>query len=141
MAIKFTQTVIDHFSNPRNVGKIENPDGMGEVGDPSCGDFMRFTIKITDNHIADIKFMMQGCVAAIAVASMTSEMAQGKSIEEALRISNESVAEKLGGLPAHKVHCSNLGADALHAAIRSYLNARKSGTVTPEKAVIDQGNE
>lgn len=111
---------MDHFRNPRNVGEIENPDGVGEVGNPVCGDMMTFYIQVEDNRLKDVKFKTFGCGAAIAVSSMVSEMAKGKTIDEALRITNEAVAAELGGLPPNKMHCSNLGADALHAAIRDY---------------------
>ena len=141
MAMKYSQTVMDHFSNPRNVGEIENPDGIGEVGNPACGDIMVFTIKVEDNRIEDVKFKTFGCGAAIAVSSMISEMAKGKTLEEALNIQNKDVAEELDGLPKTKLHCSNLGADALHAAIQSYQEARESNAVTPEKVVIDHEHE
>jgi nitrogen fixation NifU-like protein len=121
----YSQKVMEHFLNPRNVGKIENPDGIGEVGNPICGDMMTFYIKVKDNRIVDVKFQTFGCGAAIAVSSMVSEMAKGKTIEEALKITNKKVAKELGGLPKNKLHCSNLGADALHKAIEDYL--RKKG--------------
>ncbi len=117
----YSEKVMDHFTNPRNIGEIEDPDGVGEVGNPVCGDMMKFTIKVKDNRIEDIKYFTFGCGAAIAVSSMVSEMARGKTIEEALKITNKQVAEELGGLPGNKMHCSNLGADALHKAIQDYL--------------------
>ena len=119
----YTEKVLDHFSNPRNVGEIQNPDGVGQVGNPVCGDMMVFHIKVNPETkvIEDIKFKTFGCGAAIAVSSMVSEMAKGKTLEEALQITNQMVAEELGGLPPQKLHCSNLGADALHAAIKNYL--------------------
>jgi nitrogen fixation NifU-like protein len=117
----YSEKVMDHFSNPRNVGEIENPDGVGEVGNPVCGDMMTFHVKVKDGRLEDVKFRTFGCGAAIAVSSMVSEMAKGKTVEEALAISNRNVAEELGGLPKHKLHCSNLGADALHMAIEDYL--------------------
>ncbi|NPV14813.1 Fe-S cluster assembly scaffold protein NifU [candidate division WOR-3 bacterium] len=120
----YSEKVMDHFRNPRNVGEIENPDGVGEVGNPVCGDMMTFYIKVENGILTDVKFKTFGCGAAIAVSSMVSEMAKGKTIEEALKITNEAVAAELGGLPPNKLHCSNLGADALHAAIQDYL--RKS---------------
>jgi nitrogen fixation NifU-like protein len=123
MAI-YSDTVMEHFTNPRNVGEIENPDGVGEVGNPVCGDMMTFYIKVDDGRISDVKFKTFGCGAAIAVSSMVSEMAKGKTIEEALKISRNDVAEELGGLPQQKMHCSNLGADALHAAIEDYLSKK-----------------
>jgi nitrogen fixation NifU-like protein len=123
----YSDKVMDHFMNPRNVGEIENPDGIGEVGNPTCGDMMTFMIKVKDGHLEDVKFKTFGCGAAIAVSSMVSEMAMGKTIDEAMKISNAMVAEELGGLPTNKMHCSNLGADALHAAIEDYRKRRETG--------------
>jgi len=120
----YSDRVMDHFQNPRNVGVIEDADGIGEVGNPVCGDMMTFYIKVKDNVISDVKFQTFGCGAAIAVSSMVSEMAKGKSLDEALKISKEVVAEELGGLPAQKMHCSNLGADALHKAIDNYFSKK-----------------
>ncbi|MDD5223098.1 MAG: Fe-S cluster assembly scaffold protein NifU [bacterium] len=117
----YSEKVMDHFQNPRNVGEIPNADGVGEIGNPVCGDMMTFYIKVKDNVIEDVKFQTFGCGAAIAVSSMVSEMAKGKTIEEALKMTKEMVAEQLGGLPKNKMHCSNLGADALHKAIEDYL--------------------
>jgi nitrogen fixation NifU-like protein len=120
MAI-YSETVMEHFNNPRNVGEIEDPDGVGEVGNPVCGDMMTFYIKVDDEErLEDIKFKTFGCGAAIAVSSMVSEMAKGKTIEEALEITRDDVAQELGGLPEIKMHCSNLGADALRRAIDDY---------------------
>ena len=116
----YSPKVMDHFMNPRNVGEIENPDGVGEVGNPTCGDAMRITIKVKDGIIEDVKFRTFGCGSAIAVSSMVTEMVKGKTIDEGLAITQESVAGELGGLPPQKMHCSNLGADALHAAIADY---------------------
>jgi nitrogen fixation NifU-like protein len=116
----YSEKVMDHFSNPRNVGELENADGVGEVGNPVCGDMMTFYIKVLDDKIADIKFKTFGCVAAISVSSMVSEMALGKTLEEAKTITNKSVAEALDGLPKQKLHCSNLGAEALNKAIDDY---------------------
>ena len=116
----YSEKVMDHFSNPRNVGEIENPDGVGEVGNASCGDIMKIFLKVENNVITDIKFKTFGCGAAIATSSMVTEMALGKTIEEALQLSNQAVAEALDGLPAQKMHCSNLAADALHEAIKNY---------------------
>ncbi|TLM67258.1 MAG: Fe-S cluster assembly scaffold protein NifU [Deltaproteobacteria bacterium] len=116
----YTEKVMDHFSNPRNVGEIDNPDGVGEVGNASCGDIMKIFLKVENNVITDIKFKTFGCGAAIATSSMVTEMALGKTIEEALQLSNQAVAEALDGLPAQKMHCSNLAADALHEAIKNY---------------------
>ncbi len=117
----YSDIVMDHFANPRNAGVIDDADGVGEVGNPVCGDMMTFYIKVKDERLVDVKFQTFGCVAAIAVSSMVSEMAKGKTLEEAMAITNRSVAEELGGLPKNKFHCSNLGADALHKAIESYL--------------------
>jgi len=116
----YTDKVLDHFMNPRNVGSIPDADGIGQVGNPTCGDMMDFYIKVKDNRLADIKFKTFGCGAAIAVSSMVSEMAMGKTLEEAQAITREQVAAELGGLPDNKMHCSNLGAEALHAAIEDY---------------------
>jgi len=121
----YSEKVLDHFKHPRNVGEIENADGTGEVGNPVCGDMMTFYVKIKDNKIEDVKFKTFGCGAAIAVSSMVSEMAKGKTLEEAMKLTNEMVAQELGGLPPNKLHCSNLGADALHKAIENYLAKQK----------------
>ena len=118
---EYSQKVMDHFMNPRNVGSIENPDGVGEVGNQRCGDIMRIYLKIDNDLITDIKFQTFGCGAAVATSSMITEMVKGKNIKEALKISNQNVAEALGGLPPVKMHCSNLAAQALKAAIDNYL--------------------
>ncbi len=123
----YSDAVMDHFTNPRNVGEIEDADGVGEVGNPTCGDMMTFYIKVKDGRLSDVKFKTFGCGAAIAVSSMVSEMAKGKTIEEAMRITRDDVAEELGGLPKQKMHCSNLGADALHKAIEDYLSRQQAG--------------
>jgi len=120
----YSEKVLDHFKNPRNVGEIENADGAGEVGNPVCGDIMTFYIRVKGNILEDVKFKTFGCGAAIAVSSIVSEMAKGKTIEEAMKITNASVAQELGGLPPNKMHCSNLGADALHKAIEDYLEKK-----------------
>ena len=122
----YTEKVMDHFSNPRNIGEIENADGVGEVGNPVCGDMMSFYINVEDDKIADIKFKTFGCVAAIAVSSMVTEMAMGKTLDEAKKITKKSVAESLEGLPKEKMHCSNLGADALAKAIEDYENKQSA---------------
>ncbi len=127
----YSDKVMDHFQNPRNVGTIPDADGVGQVGNPVCGDMMTFYIKVKDGRLADIKFQTFGCGAAIAVSSMVSEMAMGKTIEEALQITNKLVAEELGGLPKNKLHCSNLGADALHAAIQDYRNRQAGKAAAP----------
>lgn len=116
----YTDKVMDHFSNPRNAGVIEDADGIGEVGNPVCGDMMAFYIKVKDNKLDDVKFQTFGCVAAIAVSSIVSEMAKGKTVEEAKSITKKVVAESLDGLPKEKMHCSNLGAEALGKAIKDY---------------------
>ena len=126
--MKYSEKVLDHFKTPRNVGVMENPDGVGEIGNPACGDIMTFYIKVNDDKLEDIKFQTFGCGAAIAVSSMISEMAMGKTIEEAQKISNRDVAEALDGLPKNKLHCSNLGADALQAAIKNYYERGEEGT-------------
>ena len=116
----YSEKVMEHFSNPRNVGEIEDADGVGTVGNPVCGDLMTIYIKVKDNIIEDIKFKTFGCGAAIATSSMVTEMAMGKTLEEALKISRNDVADELEGLPPVKMHCSNLAADALKAAIDDY---------------------
>ncbi|MGD2030222.1 MAG: Fe-S cluster assembly scaffold protein NifU, partial [Desulfobacterales bacterium] len=118
------EKVMEHFANPRNIGEIKEADGVGEVGNPVCGDMMSFYIKVKDNKIDDIKFKTFGCVAAIAVSSMVTEMAYGKTLEEAKKITKQSVAASLNGLPKEKMHCSNLGADALAKAIEDYENKK-----------------
>ncbi|WP_141265272.1 MULTISPECIES: Fe-S cluster assembly scaffold protein NifU [Neomoorella] len=124
----YSEKVMDHFTNPRNVGEIENPSGVGEVGNPVCGDIMRLYIQVEDGIIKDCKFKTFGCGAAIATSSMVTEMVKGKTIEEALQITNKAVAEALDGLPAQKMHCSNLAADALHKAIEDYRNRNKKAS-------------
>lgn len=116
----YSAKVMDHFTNPRNVGEIENPDGVGEVGNAKCGDIMRIYLDVEGDIIKDVKFKTFGCGAAVATSSMVTEMVKGKTIEEALQISNMAVAEALDGLPPIKMHCSNLAADALHEAIKNY---------------------
>jgi len=123
----YSDKVMEHFKNPRNVGEINNPDGIGHVGNPVCGDIMELYLKIKDNTIVDAKFKTFGCGAAIATSSMVTEMVKGKSISEALEISNGAVAEALDGLPPIKMHCSVLAEEALKLAIEDYLakNERK----------------
>jgi nitrogen fixation NifU-like protein len=116
----YSDKVLDHFRNPRNVGEIEDADGVGTVGNPVCGDMMSIYIKVKDNSIENIKFKTFGCGAAIATTSMTTELAKGKTLDEAMKITREKVAEELDGLPPVKMHCSNLAADALHEAIKDY---------------------
>ena len=122
----YSEKVMEHFMNPRNVGEIENPDGVGEEGNPVCGDMMTFYIKVKDNRLEDVKFKTFGCGAAIAVSSMVSEMAKGKTLEEAMKITPRSVVAELEGLPKSKFHCSNLGAQALNKAIQDYLSKKKA---------------
>jgi nitrogen fixation NifU-like protein len=122
---KYTKQVMEHFTRPHNQGKIKNADGIGTVGNPKCGDIMRLYIKVKKDKqgsevLQDVKFETLGCGAAISTSSMTTDMAKGKTIEEALKITNKGVAAELGGLPSAKLHCSNLAADALHAAIKNY---------------------
>lgn len=116
----YTEKVMDHFTSPRNVGIIEDADGIGEVGNPKCGDIMKFYIKVKDNIISDIKFKTYGCGAAIATSSIATVMIKGKTIEEALGITNKAVVEALDGLPPQKVHCSVLAEEAINAAIEDY---------------------
>ncbi len=116
----YSELVMEHFTNPRNVGEIPDADGIGTEGNPVCGDVMKIYIKVKDGRITDAKFKTFGCGAAIAVSSMITEMVKGKTIDEALEISKEAVAQALGGLPPQKLHCSNVGADALHKAIENY---------------------
>ncbi len=123
----YSDKVMDHFMHPRNMGEIENPSGVGEVGNPACGDVMRLYLKIEDGKIVDAKFKTFGCGAAIASSSMTTELIKGKTIDEALRISNEAVAEALGGLPPAKKHCSVLAEEALQAALEDYKKKQASG--------------
>jgi nitrogen fixation NifU-like protein len=122
----YSQKVMDHFMNPRNVGEIPDADGVGMEGNPTCGDAMQLFIKIENDVIVDAKFRTFGCGAAIAVSSMITEMVKGKTLDEALSISKEAVAQELGGLPPQKMHCSNLGADALRKAIEDYRSKKKS---------------
>lgn len=134
----YNEVVMDHFKNPRNVGEIKDADGVGEVGNPLCGDMMTIYIKVKDEHIDDIKFKTFGCGSAIAVSSMLTEIATGKPIDEAKKITNKDVANALEGLPKNKLHCSNLGADALHMAIQDYEDKKYGRTrkeETQEKEV------
>jgi len=128
----YSTKVMEHFRNPRNVGEIPDADGVGTVGNPTCGDLMSIYIKVKDGRIADIKFKTFGCAAAIATSSMVTELAKGKTIEEALKITRNDVATELQGLPPIKMHCSNLAADALKAAIEDY-QARRDGTPRPSR--------
>jgi len=132
----YSEKVMDHFSNPRNVGVIEQADGIGEEGNPVCGDMMTFYIKVEDGRLVDVKYKTFGCGAAIAVSSILSTMAIGKTLVEALQIGRNDVADELDGLPKQKMHCSNLGSDALHKAIEDYLSRHPEIAATldrPEK--------
>ena len=122
----YTEKVLDHFSNPRNVGEIENADGVGEVGNATCGDIMKVYLKIEDEIITDVKFKTFGCGAAIATSSMMTELIKGKPISEAMKVTNADIAEKLDGLPPAKMHCSNLAADAFREAMEDYY--KRQGT-------------
>lgn len=124
----YSEKVMDHFRNPRNMGEIPDADGVGTVGNPVCGDLMNIYIKVRDNRIADIKFKTFGCGAAIATSSMITELAKGKTLEEALKITKQDVADSLEGLPPVKMHCSNLAADGLHDAIHRYLKKKEEET-------------
>lgn len=118
----YSKEVMDHFRNPRNVGEIENADGIGEVGNAKCGDIMRMYIKVENNIITDCKFMTFGCGSAIATSSMATELIKGKPVEEAVKITNKAVVDALGGLPAHKLHCSVLAEEAVKAAVKDYYD-------------------
>ena len=118
----YTDTVMDHFQHPRNVGSIENADAIGEVGNAKCGDIMKMFLKIQDNVITDVKFETFGCGSAIASSSMATEMIKGKTIDEALAVTNKQVVDALGGLPAHKLHCSVLAEESIKSAIKNYYD-------------------
>jgi nitrogen fixation NifU-like protein len=124
----YSDKVMDHFKNPRNMGNIKEADGIGEVGNPICGDIMKLYIKVNNNKISDIKFETLGCGAAIATSSMITLMAKDKTLEEAMKITRQNVADELGGLPPIKMHCSNLAADALRKAIEDYYAKHKKST-------------
>ena len=126
----YSEKVMDHFRNPRNVGKIEDADGVGEVGNPVCGDIMKMYIKVKDNVITDVKFNTFGCGSAIATSSMATEMIKGKTVDEALGLTNKAVVEALDGLPAHKLHCSVLAEEAVKAALADYY--KKQGKEVPD---------
>ena len=135
--MEYTEQVMDHFMNPRNMGEMENPDGVGTVGNAKCGDIMRIYIKVQDNVITDVKFKTFGCGAAIATSSKATELVKGKTIEEALKLTNKEVTESLGGLPAVKLHCSVLAEEALHAAIQDYKDRLEKG----EKPASEEDEE
>jgi len=123
--VGYSKKVMEHFMNPKNVGVIEDPDGYGKVGNPVCGDLMEIFIKVKDDIITDIKFKTFGCGSAIATSSMVTELAMGKNINEAMKLTRSDVANELDGLPPQKMHCSNLAADALHEAIKDYKNKKE----------------
>ena len=125
MVKMYSEKVMDHFRNPRNIGEIKDADGIGTVGNPVCGDLMTIYIKVKNNRIQDIKFKTFGCAAAIATSSMITELAKGKLLDEAMKITRDNVAHELDGLPSIKLHCSNLAADALREAIKDYRNKKK----------------
>ena len=129
--MEYSEKVIEHYTNPRNVGKIENASGIGEVGNPVCGDIMKMFIKVENNIIVDVKFKTFGCGAAISTSSISTEMIKGKTIEEALKLKNTDVVNSLGGLPKVKIHCSVLAEEAIHQAIADYY--RKEGKLTEEE--------
>lgn len=120
----YTEQVMEHFYNPHNMGEIKDADGIGEVGNPKCGDIMKMYIKVEDGIITDVKFKTFGCGSAIATSSIATDMVKGHSIEEALTLSNQAVVEALGGLPAHKIHCSVLAEQAIKAAVSDYYRRR-----------------
>ena len=132
MASVYSEQVMDHFMNPRNVGEIEDANGIGEIGNAKCGDIMKMYLKVEDGVIVDVKFKTFGCGSAIATSSIATEMIMGKTIEEALELSNKAVVEALGGLPAHKIHCSVLAEQAIRAAIADYY---KRQGIDPEPIV------
>jgi len=137
--MKYSEKVIDHFTNPRNVGVVEDADGVGRIGNPVCGDMMEMSLKIDDNVISDIKFRTFGCGAAIATSSMATELIKGKEIDEALELTNRAIAEALGGLPPVKMHCSVLAADALKMALADYY--RKQGDETRARELAGEEAE
>ncbi len=137
MDIDYSDKVKEHFRNPRNVGTIKDADAVGRVGNPVCGDVMEIQLKIEDNIIKDIKFQTFGCASAIATSSMITEMAKGKTLDEALEITRNDVADELDGLPPIKMHCSNLAADALHSAIEDYMEKQKKGELKPGENEYD----
>lgn len=134
--MEYTEQVMDHFMNPRNMGEMENADGVGTVGNAKCGDIMRIYIKVENDVITDVKFKTFGCGAAIATSSKATELVKGKTIDEALKITNKMVMDSLGGLPAVKVHCSVLAEEALHAAIKDYKERMERG-----EAPAQEGDE
>ncbi len=134
----YSEKVMEHFTNPKNVGEIKDADGIGKVGNPVCGDLMWIYIKVKDDKLEDVKFKTFGCGAAIATSSMITEMAKGKTLEEALKITRGDVADALDGLPPIKMHCSNLAADGLHAAIKDYLEKTGRKMELPKREHADE---
>lgn len=137
--IRYSQKVLDHFLRPRNVGEIEDADGVGQIGDPSCGDFLKVYVKVEGERIVDVKYQIRGCPAAIACASVMTELAIGKNIEDALFIEDQDIVDALDGLPDFKLHCSVLSADALKAALIDYLERKFEGSA--EKLEEESQNE
>ncbi|VVB73130.1 Iron-sulfur cluster assembly scaffold protein IscU 2 [uncultured archaeon] len=135
--VSYTKKMMAHFANPHNMGRLDNPDGVGKAGNPVCGDVMHLHIKVKNNKITDIKFQTLGCASAIATSSMVTDLAKGKTIDEALRITNARVASELGGLPPIKMHCSVLAEQALHSAIEDY---RKRHPHSPAKPAAKKGS-
>ena len=133
----YSAKVMDHFENPRNLGKMDNADGVGEVGNAKCGDIMKIYLKIDDGIISDVKFNTFGCASAIATSSMATEMIKGKPLDEALTLTNKAVTEALDGLPAHKLHCSVLAEEAVQAAVKDYYD--KNG-IEYDKELFCEGN-
>lgn len=133
----YSEVVKEHFHNPRNVGKIENPDGVGEVGNPVCGDMMTIYIKVKDDRLIDVKFETLGCGAAIAVSSIVTEKAKGKTLGEALQITSKTIAADVGELPKNELHCSHLGPEALHKAIMNYYD-RQAGRTRKERGIKEE---
>jgi nitrogen fixation NifU-like protein len=131
----YTSKVMEHFNNPRNMGELADADGVGSVGNPVCGDLMTIFIKVNKNIVTDIKFKTFGCVSAIATSSVITELAKGKTIEDCLKLGRKDVADNLGGLPPNKMHCSNLAADALRAAIKDYF--KKTGSPLADTIEIE----
>jgi len=137
----YSQQVPEHFRQPRNVGEVGNPDGVGQIGDPECGDFLRITLRVEEGRIAEVKFLCHGCPAAIACASATTELARGRHVDDAWNVTDDTVLEALGGLPEQKIHCSLLGPAALHAAIMNYVVRsveadREAASASPSPAGI-----
>ena len=133
----YSEKVMDHFQNPRNLGKMEDADGIGEVGNAKCGDIMKMYIKVKDGVISDVKFNTFGCGSAIATSSMATEMINGKPVEEALKLSNQAVVEALDGLPTHKIHCSVLAEEAVRAAVKDYYD---KNNISYDPALFAEGD-